>query len=223
WYLDVALGVGWPARVPFALAEIAAQRTPTGTFRWRNEPDVFDALRGTLKARKPPLSIDDLWLEFATARLFMGARDDGLHFPESAFLGSFGRIRFEWSLPYVSLPRRVSPDRPIDPSGATYVWIDLSGAPRGTRLAFRAEWEPPVLFRWALVRIRSDGSEASRVLIVAQQKATSAERNLEDLDGLAGVAVVGVNIGDLRLDEPFDPDEAPYEPHAYVLTVAALH
>jgi hypothetical protein len=221
WYLDQALGIGGPARIPFALAAIAVQKTPAGALRWQNEPDLFDALRGTLKARKPPLSLDDLWLEFATARLFMGTRDDGLHFPESAFLGSFGRIRFEWSLPYASLPRRVSPDRPIEPSGATYVWIDLGSAPPTARLAFRVEWEPPVLFRWALLRIRPDGSEASRVLIVPQQKSTSAERNLEDLEGLAGVAVVGVNIGDLRPDDPFDPDEAPYEPHGYVLTVAS--
>jgi len=57
-------------------------------------------------------------------------------------------------------------------------------------------------------------------MITPQQKSMSAEKNLDALEGLAGVALVGVNVGDLRSDDPFDPDEAPYEPHGYVVTVA---
>jgi hypothetical protein len=222
WYLDVAFGSGSPGIFPVALAVLGGQKTPAGNLYWHNEPDLFDVLRGVLKARTPPVALSDLLVDFAVARLFMGARDDGVHFPESAFLGTFGRVRFDWSVEYPSLPRRVSPERPIDPTGSTYVWIDLRGAPPGAHLALRMEWEAPVLFRWALVRVRPDGSEASRVLITPQQKSTMADRNLDDLGGLAGVALVGVNTGDLRLDDPFDPDVAPYEPHSYVLTVAAL-
>jgi hypothetical protein len=221
WYLDVALGSGAPGIVPTALAAISTQRTPLGSLRWHNEPDTYDALRSTLKARTPASSIADFWVEFAIARMFMGSRDDGVHFAETAFTGSAGRIRFDWNVPYASLPRRLSPERPIDPTGATYIWIDLAGAPKQTRLVFRAEWEAPVPFRWALVRVGSDGAETSRVLVTSQQKATAAEKNLDALEGLAGVAVIGVNVGDLALDDPFDPDHAPYEPHSYVLTVAA--
>jgi hypothetical protein len=221
WYLDLTLGTGQPGSVPTGLGVISAQRTPAGSWLWNNEPDLFDALRGTLKARTPAITIDDLWIELAIARLFMGTRDDGVHFAETASTGAFGRVRFDWSLAFASLPRRISPDRPIDPSGSTYIWIDLGGAPKGARLAFHLEWEGPTPFRWALVRIDREGREASRVMIAAQQKATSAEKNLDALDGLAGVALVGVNIGDLRIDDPFDPDAAPYEPHGYVVTVAA--
>jgi hypothetical protein len=221
WYLDATLGGAATGAVPMALGVIGAQRTEPGSWFWNNEPDLFDALRGSLKARTPPLTLDDLWMELAIARLFMGARDDGVHFPESAWAGNFGRIRFDWSLPYASLPRRVSPEKPIDPAGATYLWIDLRGAPAGARLAFHLEWEGPVLFRWALVRVDRDGREASRVLVTPQQKSTSAEKNLDGLDGLAGVALIGVNVGDLRIDDPFDPDQAPYEPHGYVVTVAS--
>jgi hypothetical protein len=220
WYLDVTLG-SRPGSVPTGLGIISAQRTPGGSWLWNNEPDLFDALRGTLKARTPAITIDDLWMELAIARLFMGTRDDGVHFAESASTGAFGRVRFDWNLAFASLPRRISPERPIDPSGSTYIWIDLAGAPKGARLAFHLEWEGPVPFRWALVRIDREGREASRVVIAAQQKAVSAEKNLDALDGLAGVALVGVNIGDLRIDDPFDPDAAPYEPHGYVVTVAA--
>jgi len=220
WYLDVTLGSGIPGAVPMALAVISGQRTRSAGLRWDNEPDLFDALRSTLKARTPVSTIADFWLDFAVTRLFMGSRDDGVHFPETAFSGSAGRVRFDWSVPYASLPRRLSPERPIDPTGATYTWVDLRGAPPQTRLVFRVEWEAPVPFRWALVRIASDGTEASRVLVTSQQKTTVAERNLDALDGLSGIAVVGVNIGDLALDDPFDPDHTPYEPHSYVLTVA---
>jgi hypothetical protein len=221
WYLDFTLGSGMPGAIPTALAFIGGQRTPNGNLRWENEPDLYDAIRGVLKARTPSVTIGDFWLEFAIARLFMGSRDDGVHFPETAFAGSAGRVRFDWSVPFSSLPRRLSPEHPIDPSGASFVWIDLRGAPANARLVFRVEWEAPVPFRWALVRIAADGTEASRVVITSQQKTTAAEKNLEGLEGLAGVAVVGVNVGDLALDDPFDPDHEPYEPHSYVLTIAA--
>jgi hypothetical protein len=220
WYLDVALGSGSPGALPFALAVMGAQRTPIGRWDWENEPDMFDVLRGVLKSRTPPVALGDTLLDFGVTRLFMGARNDGVHFPESAFTGSFGRVRFDWSIDYASLPRRLSPEHPIDPAGATYVWIDLRSAPPGARLALRMEWEAPVVFRWALVRVRPDGSEASRVVVTPQQRSTSAEKNLDDLGGLDGVAIVGVNTGDLGLDDPFDPDLAPYEPHSYVLTAA---
>jgi len=222
WYLDVTLGSGSPGILPVALAALGGQKTPPGTLYWYNEPDLFDVLRGVLKARTPSLALSDLLIDFAVARLFMGSRDDGVHFPESALVGTFGRVRFDWSIEYASLPRRLSPERPIDPTGSTYVWIDVRGAPPGAHLAFRMEWEAPVLFRWALVRVGLDGSEVSRVLITPQQKSTTADRNLDELGGLAGVALVGVNTGDLRIDDPFDPDVAPYEPHGYVVTVAAV-
>jgi hypothetical protein len=219
WYLDWSLGSGAPGTVPLALTAIGTQTTAPALC-WNNEPDLFDVLRGTLQARTPATTLDDLWMDFAVTRLFLGARDDGTHFPEGLFSGAFGKIRFDWLLPYATLPRRVTPEEPIEPTGASYVFVGLRHAPPGARLAFAMQWEPPVVFRWALVRLRADGSEASRVLVTPQQKSTSAEKTLEDLDGLSGVVVVGVNVGDLRPGEPFDPDAKPYEPHGYVLTVA---
>jgi hypothetical protein len=222
WYLDVQLGRAAPGGVPLALVAIGAQGTPREHAGfWDNEPDLWDVLRSTLPTRTPPTALDDLWMDFAVTRLFVGARDDGLHFPETAFSGTFGRVRFDWRLPFATLPRRVAPERAIEPTGSTYVFVGLDRAPPGARLAFRMEWEAPVVFRWALVRIRPDGSEASRVMVTPEMKSTSAEKSLEDLDGLAGIAVVGVNVGDLRPSEPFDLDAKPYESHGYVLTVAA--
>jgi hypothetical protein len=221
WFVDATVGAGSPGGLSTALLAIGPQKTPPASRQWLDEPDLFDALRGALAAKQPPRAVGDLLLDFAVARLFMGDRDDGMHLPGSGWAGTFGRIRFEWSIPFNSLPRRLAPKTPIDSTGATFVWIDLTGAPAGARLAIRAEWEPPVVFRWAVVRVKPDGSEASRVLVTPQERSTSAERNITDLDGLAAIAIVGTNTGDISLAHPFDPDEAPFEPHGYVLSLAA--
>jgi hypothetical protein len=219
-YLDTALSAAGSGTLPIALATLAAQKTPPGSLRFHNEPDLWDALRATLEARSPKVEVGDMLLDFAIARAFIGGRDDGKHVLGDPWSGSFGRVRFEWAIPFASLPRRLAPRAPIDPTGSTYVWIDLKGAPPGARLVLRAEWEPPTAFRWAVVRVDASGHEASRVVITAEQRSTSAERNVDRLDGLSGLLVVGVNVGDLGLSHPFDPDEIPYEPHGYVLTLA---
>ncbi len=219
WFLDTVLGAGF-GHVPIALSAIGPQRTPPDRWTWTDEPDLFDSLRATLRTRPSAHTVGDLLLDFAVARLFWGDRDDGTHPPAASFAGSFGRIRFDWTLPYASLPRRVMPAHPIEPTGATYIWVDLASAPKGARLGFRAEWEAPVVFRWALVRVAADGRELSRVLVTPQAKSTSAERNVEDLDGLSAIAVVGVNSGDISEREPFDPDATPFEPHSCAITLA---
>jgi hypothetical protein len=219
WYLDVALGSGTPGVLPLAVAALGSQRTPASRFAWENEPDSLDVLRKVLETRPSRPALADLWLDFAIARLFMGARDDGAHLPETAFAGAEGRVRFDWVLPYATLPRRVPQITALEPTGSTYLWVGSEGAPSGAQLAFRFEWEAPVPFRWALVRIGTDGQELSRVDVTSEQKSTVAERVLDDVSGLAGVVVVGVNVGDVRASEPFDPDEAPYEPHGFVVSV----
>lgn len=220
-YLDAAWNAAAPGALPIALAALSSQKSPPDAIRFHNEPDLWDALRANLAARVPPLSVGDFLLDFAIARAFMGSRNDGEHLLGDGWSGSFGRVRFEWAISFQSLPRRLAPRAPIDPTGSSYVWIDLRGAPPGARLALRAEWEPPTAFRWAVVRVGADGREASRVLVTPEQRASSAERNVDGLDGLSGLIVVGVNVGDLGLMHPFDPDETRYEPHGYVLTLAA--
>lgn len=219
WFLDTSLGTGFPLRLPFALTAISQQRTPLGSFTFRDEPDLFDALRESLAARTPPRRLSDLLLDFAIARAFVGDRDDGQHLPETRWLGKEGRVRFEWAVPFASLPRTLAPAFPIEPTGASYLWVDLEGAPTGARITFRAKWEPPVLFRWGIVRVRKDGTEASRVVIPAQDGATEAVQTVEEIDSLAGLLIVGTNAGDIGLARPFDPDEQPAEPHGYEVTI----
>ncbi|AUX27605.1 uncharacterized protein SOCEGT47_082010 [Sorangium cellulosum] len=222
WYLDHAYGTGPPAQVVMSLLAVAAQSTPQGAPRFRAEPDVFDALRASLRARGKGL--DDLLLDFAIARAFLGSRSDGAHLPGAERFGDFGRVRFEWSLPYASLPRRVAPLRPIEPTGATYLWLDLEdGAAaagpdlKAAEITLVADWELPALFRWAIVKVDRQGAEAGRVEVAGIYGSTRAQRTVVGLDGLAGLLIVGVNAGSMIRSRPFDPDEAPFMPHAYTV------
>jgi hypothetical protein len=220
WFLDDTLGdsVALPS---FGLSAVGPQRTPEDSLLWLDEPDLFDALRPTLEARADGLRAGDALLRFAVARLFVGDRSDDGHRPLVAWPGTFGRVRFDATVPFASLPRRVVPRTPIEPTGSTFIWIDLAGAKPHSRFAFHVDWESPVLFRWTIVRIGQDGRELSSVPVVTLDRTTSAERNVEDLDGLAGLAIVGVNAGDLGPRDPFDPDQTPFEPHGYVATLVA--
>jgi hypothetical protein len=217
WYLDHTFGHGPSGTVMAGLLSIAVQRTPPGSWDWGSEPDVYDALRASLKPRGKTL--DGVLLEFALARAFVGSRSDGAHLPDVDRFGDLGRVRFEWSLPYDSLPRRVAPSLPIEPTGATYLWIDLATAPKGADITFVAEWELPVLFRWALVKVDRSGAEVGRVDIAGINGATRVERTVVGVDGLAGIVVVGVNAGSMDRSHPFDPDDT-FVSHGYTVFVA---
>lgn len=202
-----------------SLVGIAGQQTPRGAPHWSSEPDVFDALRNSLTPRRE--SIDDLLLDFAVARAFVGDRSDERHVEDSTRFGPAGRVRFEWSVPVTSLPRRLAPARAVEATGASYVWVDLAAEPanRALGLALTAEWELPCLFYWAVVKVDRKGRETGRVPIVVQHGATRAEKSLVvDTTELSGLIVVGANLGNLQRDLPYDPDDPPAA-HAWELTL----
>lgn len=218
WFLDDVYAKQGPGAVMLGLVALATQRTPSGSWEWVNEPDIFDVLRATTKARGSTL--DSLLLEFAVARAFIGSRSDGRHLSDAAKFGDLGRVRFEWAVPYDSLPRRLAPAAPIEAMGMTYLWVDLSSAHEGNELTFIADWELPSLFRWSLVKIDKTGTETSRVEVAGLFGSNHAERTVVGLEGLAGVLVVGMNTGSVDRGHPFDPDEQPLMPHSYTVTLA---
>jgi hypothetical protein len=216
--LDDDYGTGLPGGVILGLLAISGQRTPSSSLHFANEPDLFDALRENARARRTTLA--DLLLDFAVARAFVGSRSDGGHLSDVARFGALGRVRFEWSVPHGSLPRRLAPLRPIEPTGSTYLWLDLEGAPADAEVTFVADWELGVLFNWALVKVDRAGVEVGRVSVAGIWGSTHAERTIVGLGGLAGVLVVGVNAGSIDRSHPFDPDELPGAPRSYTVTLA---
>lgn len=217
WFLDDVYGQSTPARVVTTLISVAAQHTKPGAFAWSNEPDLFDTLRVNMKARASTL--DALLLDFAIARAFVGSRSDGMHLTGTERFGDFGRVRFEWSVPFSSLPRRLAPTRPLDPTGTTYLWVDCEGAPADAELTFVADWELPSIFRWSLIKVDKTGAENGRVDVAGVYGDSHVERTVVGLNGLAGLLVVGVNGGSTDRGHPFDPDEAPFMPHSYTVTL----
>lgn len=218
-YLEEESGSGDPGRLVTSLVAIASQRTDPASPAWQNEPDVFDALRSSTRFRRG--SLDDLLLGFAVDRAFVGDRSDGQHLAATDLYGKAGRVFFEWSVPYASLPRRLAPAgaRALEPTGATYLWLDLAGAPADAEITFVADWELPAVFRWSLVKVDRSGAEAGRIDVAGIFGASHAERTLVLREELAGLIVVGAFTGSLDRSRPFDPDAAPFMPHAYEVTL----
>jgi hypothetical protein len=219
-YLEQTRAEGEPGTLAAALLSASAQKTPPDAFRFENEPDHVDVLRHTLGQQRSRLVA--LFRDFSVARTFVGARDDGVHLPALGWSGRFGVAPFDWIIPFSSLPRRVLLSKPVEPSGAALVWLDLDQEPAGATLGFQAEWEAPVAFAWTFVRIAEDGSELSRVDIPFQQRATSIEARLTGLDGARAVALVGTYLDEVSLEHPFDPDVEPFEPHSATVYLVRL-
>jgi len=216
-YLDQTYGTGTPVDVISSLIAVAVQHSPRESWHWQNEPDVFDSLRRN--ARDLDSSLSSLLLDFAVQRAFIGTRSDGAHLADVVHYGEAGRVRFEWNVDYDSLPRHLAPMRPIEATGSTYLWLDLSDAPPKAEISFVAEWEAPVLFRWALIKVDKEGGEKGRVEIAGVYGNTKVVQSMVELDGLSGLLIVGMNLGDLNRAFPYDPDDEPFAPHGYTVTL----
>ena len=210
WYLDAAFGVQTPGTLLTAFWYGGRQVTPPTATRFHNDPDFIRVLARVAKSKEKAL--DDVLIDFAVSRAFFGDRDDQLHLEETAFLGTFGRPRFDASWTYGSLPRRLA-FTPLGPTGVVYLWLDLAGAPEHPGVNFHASWESPVTIHWALVRVGKDGQEISRIDVTHERGVYVSERRVLELEGAAGLLLVGVSAGEVALDHPFRIDEAPYEPH----------
>lgn len=213
--LDWAFGRS-PGRIVTASWALHPTMTPVGAARWWNEPDTIDVLRVTFKGAFTVIStVDDLWLDFGVARAFLGAADDGAHAPELRTLGEGARVPLDWDISWPEKPRRLAQKIPVAPLGASYLSIK---ARPDKRLRVEIEWEDHSLFRWAFVKVDATGRELGRIPIPIRDRATEAQMTLVDLAGVDHVLLVGVNVGDPAY--AFDPDDAVWEPHGWVVTLA---
>jgi hypothetical protein len=210
-----------PASIVMASWALAPTMTDAGAKRWHDEPDAFDVLRVSFKnALSTGSTIDDLLLDTAVARAFMGSADDGLHQVETRTLGDAARVPLDWDLPWPDEPKRFAPRAPVHPSGSSYLVIHRAGAPPGARLRVEIVWEEHALFRWAFVKLDSKGRELGRIPIPTRERATETQMTLVDLDGVDRIMLVGVNVGDPSYR--FDPDDEVWEPHAWLVTLASV-
>jgi len=219
WWLDYSFGNS-PGGLVRALWSLAPTQTPASASRWVGRPSGFDVLRVSFKdALTSGSTLDDLWLDFAVARAFVGSASDADRMPETRALGAAGRPRVEWSIEWPKAPRKLASARGVEPTGAAYVEVDCHSAPNGARLRFEAEWEQHAKMRWAAVKVDDAGHERSAVAITGADRGTEAQGTVVDLEGVARVVFVGTNTGDPS--SPFDPNDVIPEPHGFVVGVAA--
>lgn len=219
WYLQQLHGQGVSVDLLHYLWSAGAQRVSGDGFMLYNEPDFIDSV-GVL-ANSIGKKASDIWLDFAVARAFMGNRANGLYLTDSAFLGPCGAIRFEWSVKYSSLPRRLGPRFGVEPTGASYVWVTIDNAKPGAGLGFRGDWETPDVFRFSLITIDAKGGVLERYDPVSPQGEGQVEYNIEDLRGATGLLVVVTNTGSILQDIAFDPDNYPYVEKGYTVSLFA--
>ncbi len=216
WFLEDRYGVGPTGWLSSSLWAIGAQPLPLGRHHV-DEPDVFDVLREVMPHRHKTLG--ETMLQLAIARAFMGSRSDGQHLVDTDWLGEFGRVRFDWRVSYASLPRRLAPQRPLAPTGASYLWVDLNEVPKGHGLLFHARWEESHVFQWALVRMDAEGRSIGAHLAGGIFGDSETVTTIEQLDGAAALLVVGVHVGNDNRSRPYDPDVGPARVTSYEVTL----
>ncbi len=221
-YLDARLGAGSPGDLVTSLLTLSRRSStkdeplaePTGP-EWNNEPDLFDVLRASLDDE--PRRYADVLGDWALNRAFLGSRCDGSHPTNQRWLGDFGRLVFDWTLAYSSLPRKVAGSRALEPMGIAAVWLDLDSVTLGAKLGVQIEWERPVSFRWVAASVDQNGNELARWELPYLQTAHTVEKTLMNFEGASGLLFVGINLGGVDPSHPYDPDYEPWEPHAYTI------
>ena len=178
-----------------------SERVQTGV---RIEKRLLKVLKAL--AEQLDMTLGDLLLDYAVARAFVGSRSDGAHLPDTERFGDLGRVRFEWSVRYDSLPRRLAPQHPIEPTRASYIYVDLTGVAADRGVLFAAQWEEPFVYSWALVRLDERGRELGRSKVGGVFGNASAQLTMESIDGAAALLVIGTQQGNDDRAHPYDPD-----------------
>lgn len=219
WFLDDAYGTGRLGGVMTALIATGSQLTPSGERFYDNEPDVFDVLRKATLDRQ--MDLGEVLIELAVARVFMGDRSDSMHISDVGWLGALGRVRFEWAVGWADLPKRVAPAYPLDPTGAGYVFLDLSNKPADAELLIVTDWEETHVFQWAAVRLDAKGRELGRHLFGGTFGEAQAQLSLRDLTGVRSLVIVGTHLGNDDRSKAYDPDRGEPRQAGYTVTLHA--
>jgi hypothetical protein len=206
-WVDTRFGAE-PGRLIGGLWALAPTRTSEDMWRaghWAGAPTGFDVLRVSLEgALWKGSSLDDLFVRFAVDR---------------ATVIPAPPVAPSWTVPWPAKPRRLSSGAPPAPTGASYVVVDRAGAPAGSRLRVEAEWEEYARMRWTVVKLDTSGRPLGEVAVRSIDRIPHASMTLDGLDDTARILIVATNVG--STERRFDPEQEEWEPHGWLLTVAA--
>jgi len=202
-HLDATYGRPFTSRLFTDLVALTSQRTAADALDLAAEPDLYDVLRRVFSALGT--SLDEALSSFAVARAFVGSRSDGAHIADTERFGDLGRVRFDWRADLAGLPRRLQ-TRPLEPTGASYLWLETVGATEKEGLVVSIECEATYAFRWALVTVDAEGKELGRH-IGGRFGEDTTQLTLANLAGVAAVLVVGTSLGHDDRERAFDPED----------------
>jgi hypothetical protein len=172
--------------------------------RWAGAPTGFDVLRVSLEgALWKGSSLDDLFVRFAVDR---------------ATVITAPPVTPSWIVPWPTNARRLSSGAPPSPTGASYVVVERSGAPAGSRLRVEAEWEEYARMRWTVVKLDTSGRPMAEIPVRSLDRVPHASMTIDGLDDAARVLIVVTNVG--GTERPFEPGQGEWEAHGWLLTVA---
>jgi hypothetical protein len=190
-----------PGGLIAGLWALAPTRTTGDAWRWSGTPTGFDVLRVSLKdALSTGSTLDDVLARFAVHRALVTPP-----------------ARVAWHVPWPTRARRFASPIPVAPTGASYVLVDLAGAPTAAKLRVEATWEDFGRMRWEVVKLDAKGNTMAEIPVTSLPLGTSASMTVEPLDGVDRVLVVGANVG--STEQPFNPAQGWWEPHGWLLTV----
>lgn len=196
----------------FLALGLAPTKTDPAALRFDAEPDLFDVLRASWKDDRKTYA--EFFDDFAAARR-----------EPSAWLGISGAeysAELAWSIASDSLPRNLMLPRALEPTGSSYVRIELAGESPNSSIALRISCEGPVSWVWSVTRLGAAGQELARVRLAFQERARVFEQRIGPLETSRALIVIGTNLGGVDLAHPFDPDHGPHEAHACTLYVTRL-
>jgi hypothetical protein len=199
-WMDATLAAE-PGALVQAIWALSPTTSPFGAARWATKPNGFDVLRASLKgALWADSTLDDVLVRFAVHRALS---DPG--------------ARVVWDVPWPTAPRTLAPSEPTSPTGASYVVVRHAGAPRGAKLRLIAQWEDWGRMRWVVLKMGPAGAPLAQLDITSADRATRAATDLEGLDDVDHLVVVGVALG--SIERPFDPSQGAWMPHGWLLTL----
>lgn len=170
----------------------------------------------------------DPW--FVLARNFSG-QDDGApkldelllrHAIEvSSTADGRSALPFRWDEPLPKKARRLLSVRPVEPTGVTWMRFEREAEHPSASLVIALDWEEHARFRVFAQLLDAEGRMIRTHRFGAPVREPHVEATLESLDGVASIVIGAINLGDPAA--PFDPREGPWEPHAFLLTVAPMN
>ncbi|MBI2391829.1 MAG: hypothetical protein HYV09_19720 [Deltaproteobacteria bacterium] len=206
--LDVQRGSGFGAIVPGVLSMagnhhgivVPAEDDELGPAHFHDDPSVFDVLASSLSDAGS--SLDAMFLDVAVARATAPVAP-----------------AWEWTVPVSTLPRRFAVRRGIEPTGMTFVRVELDVAPAGDAVEMDLAWEGGSRFAWRVLKLDAAGRVVSEVPVPPLETTRKITIEARHLSGVRTILLCGVNLGDPG--RPWRPTEPPSPAHGYDLGIFA--